>query len=82
MNNSPDSTQDGKTHGVNILIGLALCVFMYIALFGPAVRLYTSPACPEPIKKGIVFLYTPLSELDQNIPGNPFSRYALLWEKH
>jgi hypothetical protein len=82
MDNAPDSTQDGKTHGVNILIGLALCVFMYIALFGPAVRLYNSPACPEPVKKGIVFLYSPLATLDQNIAGNPFSRYALLWGKH
>lgn len=81
MDNSPDSAQDGKTHGVNILIGLALCVFMYIALFGPAVRLYNSPACPEPVKKGIVFLYSPLATLDQNIKGNPFSRYALLWQK-
>jgi hypothetical protein len=81
MDNSPDSVQDGKTHGVSFLIGFAFCVFLYLALSGPAVRAYRSPACPEPIQKGIFLLYNPLAELDQQIPGNPFEKYINLWAR-
>jgi hypothetical protein len=81
MDNSPDSVQDGKSHGINILIGLSFCVFLYFALSGPAVRAHQSPACPDPIKKGIFLLYNPLAELDQKIPGRPFEKYVSLWIK-
>jgi hypothetical protein len=79
MDNASDSTQDPKTHGVSILLGLAFCVFLYIALSGPAIRLTDSPICPDPVKKGIEFLYTPLGKLDNKIPGKPFTVYVLLW---
>lgn len=81
MEKPPDSAQNGKTHGVNILIGLAFCVFLYIALSGPAVRVYRLPACPDPIQKGIFLLYNPLAELDRKIPGSPVEKYINLWAK-
>jgi hypothetical protein len=81
MDNPSDSVHDGKTHGVSLLIGLAFCVFLYIALSGPAVRAHESPACPGPIKKGIFLLYYPLAELDEKIPGKPIQKYVELWLK-
>jgi hypothetical protein len=77
MDNPSNSAQDGKSHGVNILIGLAFCIFLYIALSGPAVRLLNSS--PQPVQEVIVFLYTPLAELDLKIPGRPIENYVNLW---
>jgi hypothetical protein len=82
MDNASDSSQDSKTHGVSILLGIVFCVFLYFALSGPAVRVHESPACPGPIKMGIFLLYNPLAELDQKIPGRPFEKYVKLWVKN
>jgi len=79
MDNASESAQDPKTHGVNILMGLAFCVFLYFALSGPAVRLHESNACPQPVKKVIELLYGPLDRLDAQIPGRPFAKYVELW---
>jgi hypothetical protein len=77
MDNASDSAQDGKTHGVSILLGIVFCVFLYVALSGPAVRLLNSS--PQPVQEVIVFLYTPLAELDLKIPGRPIEKYVNLW---
>ena len=79
MDNASDSVHDAKAHGINPLIGLAFCVFLYFALVGPAVRLHESNVCPQPVKKVIEFLYIPLARLDEKIPGRPFKQYVSLW---
>jgi hypothetical protein len=78
MNTPSDSEHDGKSHGGSLLAALAFGLILYIALLGPAVRLYN--VCPKPVQKGIEYIYIPLIWLDQFIPSQPFEKYARMWD--
>jgi hypothetical protein len=79
MDNSTDSEHAGKSHWGGLLVALAFGLIMYVFLLGPLARVGGS--LPEPIQIGLEYLYSPLTWLNDHIPGYPISKYVQMWIK-